>query len=189
MNGGFLDFLKDPRFLNNFATGMQAFGQFSTGRETEAHGEALRIAAQFQADQLREQAGDAIASAQRAAFNEDRRARYVASDILAKAAASGGGASDPTIVNLIAQTAAEGAYRQQVALYEGDARARQLRLQATAKEFEGASEEASAKRTGRGQMFGAATTLLKGYARDSMLARYGGDGPRIAQAIGGWSDF
>ena len=100
-------------------------------------------AAQFQAAQLRSNAGQAQASAQRSAFDVDRQSQYVASAALASAAASGGGASDPTVLNLMARNAGEFAYRKSVALYQGEDRARAMNMQADAKEFEGGNTKAN----------------------------------------------
>lgn len=189
---GFLDFLSDPRFLNGIASTLQASGQLATGLAQQQHGADVQAAAEFQAQQLRQNANDAMASAQRVAWNEDRRTQYVASATLAAAAASGGGASDPTVINLIAEQATEGSYRRSVALYEGDSRARLLQLQADAREFEGKSARRSGALGLGGAVIGAGSTLLKGMAKDSsLLQRFGGDGPRVsgdAMAINGLDD-
>lgn len=182
----FLDFLLDPRILGAVATGIQAGSQIQTGQQQQEYGEALREAARFEAMQLRAQASDALAASQRRAYDEERAAKYLASETLARAAASGGGASDPTVVNLIARQAEEGAYRQQVRLYEGETTARQLRLAAAAREYEGASREASAKGAGRATMLGAGATMLRGASQEgsgklfsSLFSRFGGNGPTI----------
>jgi hypothetical protein len=101
---------------------------------------AQRIAAakEFEAQQLEQDAGQAIAASQRQRDEEHRTARLVASRALAVAAASGAGASDTTVVNLIARTKGEGAYRGAVALYEGEERSRRLLAAAGAKRYEGA---------------------------------------------------
>jgi hypothetical protein len=54
----------------------------------------------------------------------------VASRALAVSAASGAGVTDPTTVRVIANARGEGAVRAATALYEGSARARQLRTEA-----------------------------------------------------------
>jgi hypothetical protein len=180
---GFLDslgeFLLNPRTINMIAGGLEAGGRYNTGAQQIAHGANLQAAAEFTAMQLEQQAGDAIASAQRRAWNEDRATKYLASETLARAAASGGGASDPTVINLIAKQAEEGAYRRQVALYEGDSRARAMRLQAEARRFEGGSQRSAAENAGKASMFGAGTSLLTSMAKDSSLyQRFGGGGPQ-----------
>lgn len=179
----FFDFvgniLTNPRTLNMIAGGMEAGGRMALGQQQIAQGANLQAAAEFMAAQLEQQAGDAMASAQRRAWNEGRATRYLASETIARAAASGGGASDPTVINLIAKQAEEGAYRQQVALYEGASKDHVLRLQAQAKRYEGGSQRAAAEATGRGTMFGAGTSLLTSMARDSSLyERFGAGGPK-----------
>lgn len=135
-------------------------------------------AADFQAEQLRQNAGQAQAGAQRSAADEERKAKLVTSAALASAAASGGGASDPTVTNIIARTASEGAYRRAVALYQGDDRARAMNLQADAKKYEGGNVLANSAMVAGAQTFGATTSLLKGAARGaSLYQRFGGGGP------------
>lgn len=171
-------FSKDPVKLNNAATAIDAGGQIAGGLSHILYGLQAQQAAEFQAAQLRQNAGQAMASAQRRAFDVDRQSKYVASAALASAAASGGGASDPTVVNLIARNAGEFAYRKAVALYQGEDKARALNLQADAKEFEGANVRANSNMVGVMQGFGAASTLMKGQARQaSLLQRFGGGGP------------
>jgi hypothetical protein len=176
----FTNFLTSPRLWDAVATGMQVAGKLEQGDQQAAYGEALQKAAEFEAAQLRDQANEAFAASQRAAWSEERAARYLMSETLARAAASGGGASDPTVINIIARQAQEGAYRQQVALYEGSERAHLLRMQATAREYEGATRAVAGRNAERGSNLAAAASLLGGFSRDaSMLQRFGGDGPSL----------
>ena len=55
----------------------------------------------------------------------------------AVAAASGGGAGDPTVVNLMAGVGQEGKYQSGVALYEGETRGRGLEFDAKIRRMEG----------------------------------------------------
>jgi hypothetical protein len=89
-----------------------------------------------QAAQLDAQAGLERASSQRQAIDEKRQAKLAASRGLAIAAASGGGADDPSVVNALAGIEGEGEYRALTALYNGD----QTAL--------GMEDEAKAKRAG-----------------------------------------
>lgn len=167
----------DQTQLNNAGTWMgaggwvaQALSQYQAGREAQK-------AANFQADQLRVNAGQAKASAQREAWSVQREADYVASKALAIAAASGGGASDPTVINLMARNAQEMAYRQQLALYEGDDQARAMRMKADATEYGGKLSRRQATESAMASGFGAGTSLLKGYARESSLRQRAGVTP------------
>lgn len=79
---------------------------------------------------LRQQAAQERAAAQREAIRRAREARLLISRQRAVASASGGSATDPTVLDLMGEAAAEGAYQKAVALFEGEARARGLENQA-----------------------------------------------------------
>ena len=134
----------------------------------------------FQAAQQDQAAGQAIAASQRDAFIQRREATLVKSRALALAGASGGGVTDPTVVNLIGDIAGQGAYRAGVALYQGEEKARQLRMGATADRYSGevaldtGANKASAYRIqGISQAFGSASSLY---------GKYGAGGPGAAGA-------
>lgn len=117
-----------------------------------------------QADQLDIQAGQERASSQRQSMEEQRQARLAMSRGLAVAAASGGGASDPTVVNALANLAGEGEFRALTALYNGDQQALSTEADATARR----KEAKNVKRAGLIQGIG---TLLQ--AGSTMQERYG----------------
>lgn len=166
-----------------------------SGADTSAEGavkagEGARIAAartavakQFEAEQLRINAGTEIAAALRAGFEEERQARLVQSRQIALAAASGAGASDPTVVQMISRTAKEGSYRAAVALYGGAEKARALRMAASGKDYEGAvaleAGELQAEAynlKAQGYKTAGLGELLKGGS--SLFAKYGFGGPK-----------
>lgn len=164
--------------LNSYGATADSIGATIGGLSHLQFGLAAKAGNDFQADQLRQNAGQVQASSQRTAFEQDRQTQLVNSAALASAAASGGGASDPTVVNIMARTAGEGAYRKAVALYQGDDRARLMSLQADAKDYEGKSMLSNSEQVAGAQMFSAGTTLLKGMARGSSLyQRFAGGGP------------
>lgn len=143
-------------------------------------GARQKAASEFEAAQLEQNAGQAIASSQREAEEQRRQTRLVQSRALALSAASGGGVTDPTVVNLIGDIAGEGAYRAGVALYQGADKARQMNMGASAKRYEGdlaveaGNNKAKAYRMqGIAGAFGSATSLF---------GKYGGGGPGAAAA-------
>lgn len=166
-------------------------GNLSAGRTARKQGEAAQAAANFEAAQMDQAAGQQIASAQRAALEQRRRAALIVSRGLAVAAASGAGASDPTVANLLADVEGEGAYRAGVALYEGEERARQLSLGADAKRYEGEIMKQGGKdRQTAYTIAGIGRGLAGG---GSMFAKYGMGGPKKKNAFGadsgdGWLD-
>src|SRR5204863_7102116 len=92
---------------------------------------------------------------------------------LARAAASGAGASDPTVLHVLAQTSGEGAYRQALAMYEGEAQARLDKMRAAATRFEGETAESDAAMAKRQYNIGALNTVLTGGIKTaSMFDRY-----------------
>lgn len=176
---------RTPLDLNAVGGAIDAFGQATGGVSHVMFGIQARQAAQFQASQLRQNANSAQAASERSAFDIDRQTQYITSRALAVAAASGGGASDPSVVRLIARDAGEGAYQKQLALYAGNDRARLDLENADAKTYEGKTTERNSLEVGAAGYAGGATNLLKSRARGaSLLQRFGGDGPQV----GGFSN-
>lgn len=139
-----------------------------------------RIAAEIEAQQLAQQGGQAVAGSQREAITERRKAELLASRGLAVAAASGGGAADPTVTKLLADISGEGSYRAALALYAGEERKRQLDLAAAARRYEGGvmvqggrSAAAVARIRALSGLVGGTATLYKG-----LYGKYGMGGPK-----------
>jgi hypothetical protein len=116
-----------------------------------------------EANQLDAAAGQERASSQRQGMEEQRQSQLVQSRALALAAA-GGGASDPTVVNDIANIAGEGEYRSLTALYNGDQQARTYEAKATGLRKEAKNAKLS------GWINGVGSILQSG---SSMAQRYG----------------
>ena len=157
---------------------LQMFGALETGKSARIAGEMAKARSEFEAQEAERQAGISQAIAQRHALEEQRKARLVASRALAVAAASGGGVSDPTVIRLIAAAEGEGSYRAQVALYEGEEKARTLRLQAAASRVAGAEAVVQGRSTETGYMLAGFGALAKSGA--TLYARYGMKSPTPA---------
>jgi hypothetical protein len=178
----------DPVALNSVAGDMESLGSNMSAASHVQFGIQARQAAQFQADQLRQNANTAQAASQRQAFDIDRQTQFITSRALAVAAASGGGASDPSVVRLIARDAGEGAYQRSLALYGGNDRARLDLESADARLYEGKTTERNSLEVGAAGYARGATNLLRSQARGaSLLQRFGGDGPQVGSfsAAGG----
>jgi len=154
---------------------LQMIGGFMGAAGAKEEGESARAMLEFQAQQQEQNAGTAIAIAQRQAAEAKRQGRYVASRALAVLAASGGGASDPGAVRILANAEAEGAYRAQMAVYEGESKARALRMEAAAARASGVNAEASAASRANAYLLGGTSRGLTTAA--SLYQRYGGNGP------------
>jgi len=158
---------------------LSAFQQKKAGSEAEkASVQAAsntRAMAEFEALQQERYAGEAKQEAELIAAEQRRTARRLASDALAAAAASGAGARDPSVVNIMAEIMGEGNYRAQVALYEGEKEARNRMLAAAAGRISGESGAAARIGEGRAQAragsLAATSTVLRGVG--SWAERYG----------------
>lgn len=142
---------------------------------TVIQGEAADRNSKIEGAQLQQQAGQSRAEGQLRAVQERRSARYVQSRALAVAAASGAGASDPTVVNLISDIAGEGEFRALTSLYEGESAGNKMEYGAKIRRREGKAAATSSA-------LNAAGTLLSGSS--SWAAKYGGGGPLSSPRYG-----
>lgn len=140
------------------------FGTLLSAKGQRKQGAAAQWAADIEASQLQRRAKQVKATSQRSAQEADRQGRLQQSRALAVAASSGGGASDPTIMNHMAQLAAESNYRKMISLYEGEEEAFQLEKQAEATKKGGGL----ARQAGN---IGAAGTVLS--SAGSLYSKYG----------------
>lgn len=166
-------------------------GHRAAGEAARVTGQRRNVAKQFEAQQLEQDAGQTIAGQQRVALEEKRKANLLASRALAVAGASGAGATDPSVVNIIAGIQGEGSYRASVALYRGEDNARRLRMGAKARRYEGAAaedmgikEEYGHEIAGTAALFSAGASVYKPgpsplEGTSTLSGRYGG---------GGWQD-
>jgi hypothetical protein len=142
-----------------------------------AEGRSAKEVGDWQAAQLRQQAGQERAAAQRRAIEERRRGTLAVSKARAAAAASGGGAADPTVLKIYGDLAAEGEQNALTALWEGEEAAKGLEAQAAGAQYEGASADYASRMTSkayrRAGYIGAVGNLLSGGS--DFYSKYGGD--------------
>lgn len=161
---------------------LSASSQRSAGRAAAAQASqsaaAERMAAEYEAVQHEYIGGQAQAQAQREAEEQRKVTALMASKVLAAAAASGAGASDPTVVDIISGIMGEGAYRASLAMYEGEEENRLRKMAAEARRAGG--QAAAGARMYEGQSIAKASnlsafsTILRGGA--SLLSMYGAKG-------------
>lgn len=133
-------------YIGYASTALSAYSQLEQGKQQAAQQQLLAIS--------REKAANASAAeSQRVAIQERRKARNLMSRARAVAAASGAGASDPTVNTIMADIETQGEVNALNALYSGDVEAQGLRSGAAI-----ARNEGRAYRTA-GQLAGASTAL------------------------------
>lgn len=130
-----------------------------------------------QAKQMEVIAGQERAAAIQKMIQQGKQKRIAQSRAQALAAAGGGGSLDPSVVNIIGDLEEEGYRNQQMALWEGEERAKDLEFGARTKRNDGATQAKIGKYAGQqyrtaGYM-GAASTVLSNAANYSLQAKYG----------------
>lgn len=150
-----------------------------TADSMEAQAEADQKRAAMNAQWAERRAVEERAAAQSAAGNELRTARIAQSRLGAVAGASGGGASDPTVMKLWEGIQAEGDQNAARVQAAGDQKATGMGYQAALDRWS-ADGNAAIKRTGaRGTLIGGMLTGL-GQMGTGMSARYGSRRPEAA---------
>lgn len=124
------------------SAGSQVMGGISARRAGDATAAQADVAA-----------GQVQASSQRVAAEQERKTKLVSSRAQAVAAASGAGATDPTVLDTIGRIASEGAYRSELALYEGNTQAAALRARGEAARYEGRAAQTAGFIKGAGTLF------------------------------------
>jgi hypothetical protein len=158
-----------------FGTIMSAIGNFVSAGSAIRSGKAQATAANYTADQMVQNANDVTAAGQREAEMENMKAKILASRAIAVAAAQGGDAGSPGVAHVVADIAGRGAYNAGVALYDAEARARQLRMGAEATRYEGEVMRAGGYSKAGARMFGAAGEMAQSA---SLFSKYGRGGPK-----------
>jgi len=120
-------------------TGLQAGGDILSGFAQYSQGKLARSIGRMRRASSDQAAKQVVASAQRVALEDKRQAELIASRAVAVAAAGGGGVNDPTVINLLEDIEAEGAYRAAVAMYEGESQADKIRYEGQLEEIAGES--------------------------------------------------
>lgn len=133
-----------PTVLQLGATVLNAGSQVAKGNAAKTVGNRRQALAEFEASQLEQSATESRGVGMRGQQSQQHQTALVASQALARAAASGAGASDPTVLSIIARTAGEGSYRAALQLYEGSAQARLDTLRAAGLRYQGDTSAADA---------------------------------------------
>lgn len=143
-------------------------GNALSGVGTIAGGFAKNSEAQSERAQLIQNANNAQGAAQRQAYLDREKTKFIQGRQTAYAAASGAGASDPTVVNLEAETGREGEYAALTDLYNG-------KTSADAMRYQGAMTSYAGDQALTGSFVDAASTI--GGGQSSILKKHGGKLP------------
>lgn len=139
------------------------------GNIAAAEGKAQQQALNYQAQQKEIQAGQERAASQRTAAGKRKEAALMGSRGLAVSAASGAGALDPTVVNLLGDIEAEGEYQALMDMYGGEQSARNLESGAELSRYEGRMAKAAGKAKQKAAFLKAGAQGLYGGSKAGMF--------------------
>lgn len=112
-------------------------GTLMSMQGAQAAAKAQNEAKQFEAQQREQQAQESRAAAQRQALERKRQGDLAQSSLQARAAASGAGAADETVIGLGEEIAGRSEYQRLMDMYTGENRARGYEDAAKAARMEG----------------------------------------------------
>ena len=141
---------------------LTAGGTIIGGQAAGAAGESQKNAMDFKAAQEEQAAQESRAAAQRVAMDKRREATLLGSKLQARAAASGGGAADPGVLDLAGDIAQRGEYEALTDMYRGENRARGFLDQAVASRLTGEAALAEGKAKRNAAFLQAAGTIIGG---------------------------
>jgi hypothetical protein len=166
--------------LQAAGTAVSAMGTIAGGKAAQQAGQAGAQGKVFEAKQLEQAAMESRASQQRVAMERRREGTLLNSKLQARAAASGGGASDPTIVNLAEGIAGRSEYGALLEMYKGENRARGLEDQAVGSRMtadalirEGEMKNKAAKMSAIGTIIGGAGSMFNTASGGQRPVSYG----------------
>ena len=139
---------------------VSAMGTLAGGKAAMQAGQYAQQSHEFTARQQGQAAKEARAVGQRSAFEKRREGDLLDSKLQARAAASGGGATDPTVLDLSGDIAQRSEYDALFEMYKGENKARGLQDAALASRMSGQAAlfEGEAKR--KASYLSAAGTLI-----------------------------
>lgn len=153
----------DPITLTAASMAATAIGTGVSAAGTIAGGNAAKSAADFKAQQFQMQGQTATAEGQRSMLEEQRKTGLLQSTLQARAAGSGAGATDPTVLALGSQIAGRGEYGALTDLFQGQNRAAGLTDEANAAIATGKAQQIGSDYSAVGTVASGAGSMFRTY--------------------------
>lgn len=161
--------------LTGLGSALSAANTIAGGSYANTAGQMQQQAANFQAQQLQENAAGDIAAAQRQAIDTNQKANLLRSSAVARAAGGGIDAGTGSALTNQAQIVNRGRQTGMLDLWQGQNQATGLMNQAQGVEYTGTMDALAGQEAQRASYLNAAATIAGGGA--SILKMYGGRGP------------
>lgn len=156
-------------------TAMSAYGQMQAGAAAKAQGASQQTAANVNAAQLDQQATAVRGQTSAQVADNARQTQLIESTVRARAASSGGGGADPTVVGLESGIAGRGEYNNLALLYSGEEKAQGLNTQASLTRYTGQEQFDAGLNNRTAANTKAVGSIFSGAS--SLYGKYGGSGP------------
>lgn len=144
-------------------TAVSAMGTIAAGQAQAKAAQAQAQMSLFKAKEDEQQASESRASAQRQAMEHRRAGMLAESELQARAAASGGGATDPTVLALGEGIAGRAEYGAGMEEFKGENRARGFEDQAELDRMSASASMAQASGARTGSILSAGGSLISGF--------------------------
>lgn len=163
-------------------TAMNAYGQVQAGAAAKAQGAAQQTAANYNAASLDQQATAVRGQTSAQITDQARQTQLIQSTVRARAASSGGGATDPTVVNLQSGIAGRGEYNNLALLYTGEEKAQGMNTAADLARFTGREQYDAGINNQTAANVKAIGSIFSGAS--SLYGKYGVGGPPKTNGTG-----
>lgn len=156
------------------STALSSAGYLTAGQAALYRGQAQQQEQNYSADVLQQQANQERAAASAQIADTTRSTDLLESTIRARAAASGAGATAPTVVSLEQGVAGRGEYNALSQLYSGEERGKGMENQAALDRYMGTQYATAGQLQQQEEQTKALASLLQGGS--SLFSKYGGGG-------------
>lgn len=140
-------------------------GTIASADAARQEGEAAKQAAYYKAQQEERKADEERALASRKAAQTKKELDYTQSSLQARAAASGGGADDGTVIKLASDIEQTGTYHSLLNMWQGEARGRDRENQASLDRYVGDRKKDAAEARANSMIIGGLGGLFGSFAK------------------------
>jgi hypothetical protein len=166
------------------STAMTLVGGMQAANAQKDAGSLEQASRERMAKQLELSGQGELASAQRRALEVQRQTRLVQSQLQARAASQGAGATDPTVVQLGEDISARGEYQNLLTMWEGKNSMNDSYEQARAQRFAGEVAQISAKNQAKATMLASVGGALSSVGRMASSFQTGGSTTGTSTGLG-----
>lgn len=150
--------------MDPVSIGLSAASTLFSASGAKKQGKAAQAQAEYDAQQMEQQAQASRAEGTRVAYEDRRQGRIVESNARAAMAAGGGSASDAGSLEMLGKIGAESQYNSLVSLFKGESQAQDYNRQADTRRYEGALAKKNADDKALSTILSGASSIYSGFS-------------------------